>query len=72
MDSAASTSTTRIVTDVPIPYRFEKDTTAKAIADRFVGLEPGAATGVRVTVAGRIMLNRPQGKLTFALSLIHI
>ena len=66
MDSAASTSTTRIVTDVPIPYRFEKDTTAKAIAVRFVGLEPGAATGVRVTVAGRIMLNRPQGKLTFA------
>ena len=49
-----------------IPYRFDKDTNAGTLAQGFTDLEPGAASGVIVTVAGRIMLNRPQGKLSFA------
>lgn len=51
---------------MPIPYRFDKDTNAGAIVERFSDVEPGTSTGVRVAVAGRIVLNRPQGKLTFA------
>ena len=49
-----------------IPYHFDKDTAAGSIHDgRFEGLEPGEGSGVAVAVAGRIMLNRPQGKLCF-------
>ncbi len=49
-----------------IPYRFDKDTPAGTIAERFGALEPGQGSGQVVSVAGRIMLNRPQGKLAFA------
>ncbi|HEY1332490.1 MAG TPA: lysine--tRNA ligase [Actinomycetota bacterium] len=36
------------------------------IAEKFAGLDPGAETGDRTRVAGRIVLLRRQGKLSFA------
>jgi lysyl-tRNA synthetase class 2 len=48
-----------------IPYRFEPTATAAGLRDRFGGLEPGIESGETVTVAGRLMLRRTQGKLAF-------
>lgn len=48
-----------------IPYRFEPTTTAAALAERYGELEPGTETGTTVTVAGRLLLRRVQGKLAF-------
>ena len=53
------------MTASPIPYRYEPDTTAAELAERFPALEPGTETGTTVTVAGRLMLRRVQGKLAF-------
>ncbi len=47
------------------PYTYDVDATAAELIDRFGHLEPGAETGVRVSVAGRLMLRRVQGKLAF-------
>ena len=47
------------------PYRFEKTHDAAALHAQFGDLEPGVETGVTVTVAGRLMLRREQGKLAF-------
>ena len=48
------------------PYRFERTTTAAEAADRGAALEPGGESGEQVSVAGRVMLVRPQGRLAFA------
>ena len=48
------------------PYSFDRRDRAADLRDRFAGLEPGAETGIEVSVAGRLMLVRPQGKLAFA------
>jgi lysyl-tRNA synthetase class 2 len=50
----------------PYPYRFDRDHDLRAIRDRFGELEPGDETDTRVRVAGRLMLKREQGRLTFA------
>ncbi len=50
----------------PYPVRFDRDRTLAQLRDEFGGLGPGEETGVEVRVAGRIMLLRRQGKLTFA------
>jgi lysyl-tRNA synthetase, class II len=50
----------------PYPYRFDRDRTLGELRDEFGSLEPGAETDQRVKVAGRIMLKREQGRLTFA------
>ena len=47
------------------PYRYEVTATAAGVQERFAGLEPGTETGEVVTVAGRLMLRRVQGKLAF-------
>ena len=47
------------------PYTYDVDTTAAALAEQYGELEPGTETGVRVSVAGRLMLRRVQGKLAF-------
>ncbi len=47
------------------PYTYDVDTTAAQIAERFAELEPGSETGVRASIAGRLMLRRVQGKLAF-------
>ncbi|HEX2064894.1 MAG TPA: lysine--tRNA ligase [Acidimicrobiales bacterium] len=48
-----------------VPYRFDPDAHAARLQERFGGIEPGTETGVGVTVAGRLMLRRTQGKLAF-------
>jgi lysyl-tRNA synthetase, class II len=48
-----------------IPYRYEVDARAADLASEFADLEPGTETERVVTVAGRLMLRRVQGKLAF-------
>lgn len=48
-----------------IPHRFDPTTTAAAIRAEHDGIEDGSETGVQVTIAGRLMLRRVQGKLAF-------
>ena len=47
------------------PYRFERTADAASLQSRFADLDPGTETGERVSVAGRLMLRRVQGKLAF-------
>ena len=47
------------------PYTFAPDATAASIVSDHPDLEPGTETGERVTIAGRLMLRRVQGKLAF-------
>jgi len=48
-----------------IPYQFHPSTTAASLAASHGHLEAGTETSETVTVAGRLMLRRGQGKLTF-------
>ena len=50
----------------PYPVRFDRTHTAAQVHAAYDGLEPGASTGDAAAVAGRLMLNRDQGKLAFA------
>jgi lysyl-tRNA synthetase class 2 len=50
----------------PYPVRFERDHTTAELHDEYDGLEAGAETGDMVRVAGRLLLIRRQGRLTFA------
>ncbi|MGH9002744.1 MAG: lysine--tRNA ligase, partial [Acidimicrobiia bacterium] len=50
----------------PYPVRFDRSRTAASLRDEFASLEPGTETGVAVSVAGRLLLIRRQGKLAFA------
>jgi lysyl-tRNA synthetase class 2 len=47
------------------PYRYDKTHTAADVVAKWGDLEPGTETGEVVTVAGRLMLRREQGKLAF-------
>ncbi len=49
-----------------VPYRFERTAEAASLHASHGSLEAGAETGVTVSVAGRIMLMRAQGRLAFA------
>ncbi|HTU37693.1 MAG TPA: lysine--tRNA ligase [Acidimicrobiales bacterium] len=49
-----------------IPYRYERTHEAAAVVEAWSSLAAGEESGVTVSVAGRIMLFRPQGKLAFA------
>ena len=66
--SSGSPSSTRCVTEGtdPYPVRFDADTTAGALRAEYGDLEPGTTTGTEVRLAGRILLLRRQGKLSFA------
>jgi lysyl-tRNA synthetase, class II len=48
-----------------VPYRFEPDARATDLVEAWGHLEPGTETDTVVTVAGRLMLRRVQGKLAF-------
>jgi lysyl-tRNA synthetase class 2 len=48
-----------------VPYRYDPDATAAVLAEQYGHLEAGDETGTEVTVAGRLMLRRGQGKLVF-------
>lgn len=49
-----------------IPYRFVTDSRVEELIANHVDLEPGQETDHVVTIAGRLMLRRVQGKLAFA------
>ena len=49
----------------PYPYRFDRTHTLVEIREQHGHLEAGTETETRVTVAGRILLKRDQGKLIF-------
>jgi lysyl-tRNA synthetase class 2 len=51
---------------VTVPYRYEATRNAASLHRQFGDLEPGTETATTVSVAGRIMLRRVQGKLAFA------
>ena len=48
------------------PVRFDRDHTAAELAERYGTLPPGTETDDEVRVAGRILLLRRQGRLSFA------
>ncbi len=48
-----------------VPYRFEPTANSAEIRVDFDSIEDGTETGKQVTVAGRLMLRRVQGKLAF-------
>jgi lysyl-tRNA synthetase class 2 len=48
-----------------IPYRFDPDAKAADLVATYGDLEPGTETDTVVTIAGRLMLRRVQGKLAF-------
>jgi lysyl-tRNA synthetase class 2 len=50
----------------PYPVRFDRDRTLGELRDEFGSLDAGCETDESVRVAGRILLIRRQGKLTFA------
>ncbi|MFM9137219.1 MAG: lysine--tRNA ligase, partial [Actinomycetota bacterium] len=50
----------------PYPYRFDRTHTLDDVRSAHAGLDAGVETEDQVTVAGRIMLKRDQGKLIFA------
>jgi len=48
-----------------VPYRFQPTDNICGLIDMYNDLEPGTDTGVEVSIAGRMMLRRDQGKLFF-------
>ena len=48
-----------------IPYRYERDHSVAQIVEAHQGLEAGTETDQVVSIAGRLMLRRVQGKLAF-------
>jgi lysyl-tRNA synthetase, class II len=56
----------RAAGDEPYPVRFDRTHTAAELHEQWGGIDDGAETDAVVRVAGRIMLLRRQGKLTFA------
>src|SRR5580658_9935613 len=49
-----------------VPYRFDRTAEAGYLQERYEALAAGEETEDEVAVAGRVMLNRPQGRLAFA------
>ena len=65
-DDGAESSSGRIAArDFDIPYRFEVTATTAELHEAHGDLEDGAETGVTVSIAGRLMLKRDQGKIVF-------
>ncbi len=48
-----------------VPYRFERSHAVGEVTEAFGGLEAGVETDTVVSVAGRLMLRRDQGRLAF-------
>ncbi|HZP30392.1 MAG TPA: lysine--tRNA ligase, partial [Acidimicrobiia bacterium] len=59
-------ATLRDAGEDPYPVRFDRTHTASQLHDEWGGIDAGSETSAVVRVAGRIMLLRRQGKLTFA------
>ena len=48
-----------------IPYRFDPSHSIEEIRETHSDIEDGSETGIKVVVAGRLMLKRDQGKIVF-------
>ena len=48
-----------------VPYRFETTHSIAPVVEQFSTIDDGGETGVIVTLAGRLMLRRDQGRLVF-------
>ena len=48
-----------------LPYNFQQTTTTRQIREEYSSLDEGTSSGKEVTVAGRLMLRRDQGKIAF-------
>jgi lysyl-tRNA synthetase class 2 len=48
-----------------LPYNFQETTTTRQIREEYSSLDEGTSSGKEVTIAGRLMLRRNQGKITF-------
>jgi len=53
------------MSDSVIPYTFDRTATAAGIVQKYGEIEDGSETGDTVAIAGRLMLRREAGKLTF-------
>ncbi|HEX9711752.1 MAG TPA: lysine--tRNA ligase [Actinomycetota bacterium] len=51
----------------PYPVRFDRTHTAAELHEAYDGIDAGAVTGERASVAGRLMLLRDSGKLAFGM-----
>ncbi len=51
--------------ELPIPHRFEPTATSHSLRAGYGEIDDGTETGDQVTIAGRLMLRRVQGKLAF-------
>jgi len=51
--------------DREIPFRFEVTNSASELLSEHSDLSEGDSSGVTVSVAGRLMLRRDQGKIVF-------
>ena len=52
--------------EVAIPYRYPDTVKIASVIERYGNLQAGENSGVTVAVAGRVMRNRPQGRVSFA------
>ncbi len=70
-DDVADTVEDSEATDAPdtahleIPYRFERSHSIADVIDAFASLQSGITTETTVSVAGRLMLRRDQGRIAF-------
>ncbi len=64
-DEESSSSGMIAPRDFDIPYRFEVTASSADLIAKYGDLEDGAETGDIVSVAGRLMLKRGQGKIVF-------
>jgi lysyl-tRNA synthetase class 2 len=48
-----------------LPYNFQETTTTRQIREEYGSLDEGTSSGKEVTIAGRLMLRRNQGKIAF-------
>ncbi len=48
-----------------LPYNFQETTTTRQIREEYSSLDEGTSSGKEVTIAGRLMLRRNQGKIAF-------
>lgn len=48
-----------------LPYNFQQTTTTRQIREEYSSLDEGTSSGKEVTIAGRLMLRRNQGKIAF-------
>ena len=65
MSDEVEATEAEVATEVVIPHRFDPTATTAQITADHGEMEEGTESGVEVTIAGRLMLRRDQGKIAF-------